>query len=815
MSELRHVGQAAPRPEGADKLAGRTRYIHDIKRPGMLYGKIKYAEHAHARILNVDTSKAERLPGVKAVLTAYDTPELRIGFLRDNFALKRDKVRQFRDEVAAVAAIDPDIARQAVELIEVEYEPLPGVFSVEEALADGAPLVHETDARGRPLTTNRLALEFSHDSGDVDAACSAAAHVVEREYTVPRVQQSCMGTAGCIAEFDGRGNLEMLVKTQIPFLAQRDYARALAALGLADKSVRVIVPALGGGFGTGLDTHVYEYIAILLAWRAGKPVKILFERDEEFAFLSPRQSAVTRIRQGCDAEGKLLFRHLEVSQDNGAYTSWGATFPSVMLMPATSLYRVPNVRFESRIVYTNNTYCQAMRGYGNPEVTLPIESSLDELAEAAGIDPLDMRRINTNRPGDVTPMGLKIGTCGLEECLDKTAGRIDWRAKHGRQRALKRGVGMASLIHVGGGGKIYRSDGSGIILKLDDYGTVNVNYGGVEMGQGLHAALTAMVAEALGVLPARVVINQTDTATCPWDVGTHASRGAFMAGNAAILASDKLRVQIFEWAERIYPVEVAKAIARAGAEGKAADVPTGFDFESVGRERFDLKDGWLFVRDAPDHPVFRISLGKLLRAAHFPPEGDPSTVFAAEAFYEPPTQLPDWKKGVGNMSANYTFGTQGVEVEVDVETGDVKILALAFALDVGRVLNPQTLAGQVYGGIAQGVGYALYEEVKTDRGRILNPNFTDYKIPSAADIDFPIELDFIETDDPSGPFGAKGVGEPGLVPTAPAIANAIYDAVGVRITDLPITPEKVLAALIEKQRPACPGAPTPQPLMRP
>jgi len=612
VKKFRHVGRAITRPEGADKLAGRTRYIHDITRAGMLHGKIKYSEHAHARILNIDTSKAEALPGVRAVITAYDTPEIRMGFLRDNFALKRDKVRQFRDEVAAVAAVDVDTARQAIELIEVEYEPLPGVFSIEEALADGAPLVHETDPRGTALTTNQLELTFSHDSGDVDAACRAAAHVVEGEYSVPRIQQSCMGTAGCIAEFDARGNLEMLVKTQIPFLAQRDYTRALAALGLRDRSVRVIVPALGGGFGTGLDTHVYEYIAILLAWRAGKPVKILFERDEEFAYLSPRQGAVTKIRQGCDAEGKLLFRHVEVSQDNGAYTSWGATFPSVMLMPATSLYRVPSVRFESRIVYTNNTYCQAMRGYGNPEITLPIESSLDQLAEAAGIDALDMRRINTNRPGDVTPMGLELGTCGLEECLRTTADRIGWHTKRGKQRALKRGVGMASLIHVGGGGKIYRSDGSGIILKLDDYGTVNVNYGGVEMGQGLHAALSAMVAEALGVLPERVVINQTDTATCPWDVGTHASRGAFMAGNAAILASEKLRAQIFEWAERIYPLEVAKA------EQRGAEIPADFDFTSVGRERFDLQDGWLFVRDAPDHPWLRISLGKLLRAAHFP-----------------------------------------------------------------------------------------------------------------------------------------------------------------------------------------------------
>ena len=395
-------------------------------------------------------------------------------------------------------------------------------------------------------------------------------------------------------------------------------------------------------------------------------------------------------------------------------------------------------------------------------------------------------------------MGLELGTCGLATCLEKTAARLHWTEKRGKQRALRRGIGLASLVHVGGGGKIYRSDGSGIHLQLDDYGTVNVNYGGVEMGQGLHSSLSLIIAEALGVLPAHVVINRTDTATCPWDVGTHASRGAFMAGNAAIMACEKLRTQLFECAERLYPGEVdrnLKKIAKRGGTPPATD----FDHHAVTRDDFDLIDGVLFATSAPDEPPYRLELGRLLRAAHFPEPGAPSALFAADAFYEPPTELPDWSKGVGNMSANYTFGTQGVEVEVDEETGEVRILSLNFALDVGRVLNPQTLKGQLYGGIVQGIGYSLYEEVKTEAGRILNPNFTDYKLPTAADLDFPIALDFIETIDPSGPFGAKGVGEPGLVPTAPAIVNAIHDAVGVRLTDLPITPEKVLRALAAKR----------------
>jgi len=310
------------------------------------------------------------------------------------------------------------------------------------------------------------------------------------------------------------------------------------------------------------------------------------------------------------------------------------------------------------------------------------------------------------------------------------------------------------------------------------------------MGQGLHSALTLMVAESLGVKPESVIINQTDTATSPWDVGTHASRGAFMAGNAAIGAAKKLRERIFTAAEKVYPEVVDQNLARLGESW-----PDEFDFRSVTRDQLDLKDGWLFVPDAPDRPWLRVELGRLLRAIHFSEEAGLGTIFTEESFYEPPTELPDWEKGYGNMSANYAFGVQGVEVEVDEDTGEVTILRLVAVTDVGRVLSLQALKGQMYGGIAQGVGYALYEEIKTEGGRILNPGFTDYKMPSAADLDFPIELEFIETNDPTGPFGAKGAGELGMVPTAPAVANAIYDAVGVRIHDLPITPEKVLKAL--------------------
>jgi len=788
---FRYLGLDAERTDAANKAIGQTHYIHDLSRPGMLFGKIKFSEHAHARILNIDTSKAEALPGVRAVLTAANTPEVRLGFLRDNFALKRDKVRAFRDEVAAVAAIDPDIAAEAVELIEVEYEPLPGVFDPHEALAPNAPLVHDTDARGRPVTTNRLPLEFAHESGDLDDGRSKSVHIVSGTYTTPLIQQTCMGTAGCIAEFDTHQNLTIWAKTQIPFLAQRDFNRALADMGLKGRNSRVIVPALGGGFGTGLDTHVYEYLSILLAYATGRPVKVLYNRDEEFANLSPRQSSEVTITQGCDAEGNLTFRDIHVLQDNGAYASWGATYPSVMLMPATSLYRVQNVRFASDLVYTNNTYAQAMRGYGNPELTWALESNLDDLATAANIDPVDIRLRNCNQPGETTPMGLEITTCALDQCLEQAAATIDWDAKRAANNngaTKKRGVGLASLIHVGGSGRIYRSDASGIILRLDDYGNLYVYSGSVEMGQGLHTAVTRTLAEATGITPDHIFINQTDTATCPWDVGTHASRGAFVTCNAAILAAAKLHEKLFSAACDIFPAEITKQHKKRCADADH-HLP---ELANLSPDDFHLLDNRISLKSAPDHPCAHLPVDRLLRAMHFTDQGQMITV---EAFYDPPSVLPDWEKGYGNMSACYTFGTQAVEVEVDTETGDVTILDVAIALDVGRVLHPKALIGQTLGALAQGIGYALYEKVHTSQGRIQNPNFTDYKIPTAVEMDFPVNIHFHETNDPHGPFGAKGIGEPGLTPTAPAISNAIFNATGIRLHHLPMTPESIVSAL--------------------
>jgi xanthine dehydrogenase molybdenum-binding subunit len=763
MENYINIGKRVPKIDAEEKATGKAVYIHDLKVPGMLYGKILYSPHPHAKILNIDTSRAEKLPGVRAVLTGYNIPSIKFGFYKDNVPLKGGRVRSYRDEVAAVAAIDPDIAEEALSLIRVEYEILSAVFDPEEAMKEGSPLIHEEHVGGKEKKpTNLLNLPWRLICGDVEEARRNSAYVAEDRFKVTWVTHCCMGTSGCLAQFDLKNNLTIYSISQIPSLAQRDFMDALVAMGLQGKKVRVIKTMIGGGFGSKLDTYAYEYIAILLAYKTHKPVKVIFGREEEFFATSPRQPAIIDIAQGCTKDGRLTFRDIRMILDNGAYTSWGATTPSVMMMPISSLYRVPNVRYVAKCVYTNNTYSQAMRGYGNPQATFAIDSQIDILADLSGIDPLDFRLRNANIPGEITPQNFKINTCGLKECIDAVAQKLDWRQHRGRKGG--RGIGMASLIHVGGGARVYKSDGCGTIVKIDDFGTVNVITGATDMGQGADTVIAQIVAEELGVRMEDVVVTHTDTDICPWDVGAHASRTTFVAGNSALGAARKAKQLLLEVAA-----------------------------QSLGEspENLDIRDRTVFSKKDPEK---KSPLGKILRSTHYTSGGK---MVMAEHFYDPGNENLD-REFKGNLSVTYSYGTHGVEVEVDEETGQVKILKYVAAHDAGKAINPMLLEGQVYGGATMGIGYALTERLILENGKVMNPNFLDYKMLTAKDVPH-IEPIVIETNDPFGPFGAKGIGEPGLVPTAPAIANAIYDAVGVRIRELPITPEKVLAALKEKR----------------
>lgn len=773
MEELGYVGKEIPKLDAVDKVTGRAIYVQDLKVPGMLYGKILRSKHPHARIVHIDTSKAKKLLGVRSVITADDTPEILFGFLKDQPVLKKGKVRSYRDEVAAVAAVNPEVAQEALDLIAVEYELLPGLFDPEVAMMGDAPLVHDE------FKSNIVNLPWKLRAGDVESARENSAFAVKDRYKLTWVTHCCMGTEGIIADFDMRNNLTVYRNTQVPYLAQKDFNDALRAMGLKGSRSRILKTTIGGGFGSKLDTYAFEYIAILLAFETRKPVKILWSREEEFRYTSTRQPAIVDISQGCDKDGKLTFRDVSMILDNGAYTSWGATTPSVMMMPISSLYKVQNIRYEAKCVYTNNTWAQAMRGYGNPQATFAIESNLDQLAEEAGIDPMDLRILNSNEPGEITPQRFRITTCGLKECMEEVGKRLSWKDRKKEGRTEGRGVGMASLIHVGGGARVYKSDGCGTIIKVDDFGTFNVFTGATDIGQGADTVIAQIVAETIGVKPEDVNIIANDTDICPWDVGVHASRTTYVAGKSALMAAQKVKEQILEIA--------------AGFVNKTKDREGIMQETKLDEDPFNLsiKDRMVYSRK---DPAKQIPISKILRGAHFNRGG---TVVMAEYFFDPNTENLD-REFKGNQSETYSYGTHGVEVEVDRETGKVKILKYIAAHDVGRAINPLLLKGQIYGAAVMGVGYTLTEQLQLEKGKVLNPNFRDYKILSAKDA-IPVEPVIVETIDKDGPFGAKGIGEPGCVPTAPAIANAIYDAIGVRIKDLPITPEKILAALKQKK----------------
>ena len=773
------IGKRIAKLDAPEKASGQTRYVHDLNLPGQLHAKILRSTRVHALIRRIDVARARALPGVHAVLTAADVPWQRpLGVGKDQLPLKGDKVRSLRDEIAAVAADTEAIAEQALRLIEVEYEDLPALTDPARALEAGAPLIHgeklpppaphDALKPGAPgdaeAHRHNVAMTFDYAQGDVAQGEAESDVVVDDWFRLHYVTHCCMGVSGVIAEFDASGNLTLHSNTQVPFLHKREFAEIL---GMDPGRIRIIQPPIGGGFGSKLDIYPFEPICVFLAKATGRPVKLVFTREEEFVASPTRQPVLLRLRSGAKKDGTLTFRVCETLHDNGAYTSWGATTPFVMMQTISSLYRVPHVRYHTTAVYTNNPYAGSFRGYGNLQATFAVEQQIDELAAKLGLDPLAMRLANAQEPGETTPQGMHFKTCGLRECLRTAAEASGYAAKHAAAEAarkaparFRRGVGMASMLHVGGGAKIYPSDGCGTILKIDDFAHVTLMTGASEIGQGSETVLAQLVCEELGVPLQAVTVVNNDTDITPWDVGVHASRTTFIGGNSAIGAARKAK---------------AKVLAAAA---KATGVP---------ESDLDLRAGHV-VRAATGEAL--TTLAKLLRSLHF---SDKAELVMTTHYYEPPSKHQD-KAYKGDVSAAYAWATQVVEVEVDTETGVVRLLKVSGAHDVGRVLNRLGIEGQIEGGIVMGQGYALTEDLLVENGVVRNPAFRDYKLVTAPEIP-EMDVRFIETMDGEGPQGAKGVGEAPAICMAAATANAICNATGVRIRELPFTPEKVYRAL--------------------
>ena len=752
------IGKRVPKFDAPEKARGATRYIHDLNLPNQLHGKIRRSDRLHARIVSIDTSKARAVPGVHTVITAADVPNnFPLGHSKDNPPLKGDKVRSQRDEIAAVAAETVEAAELAVSLIDVEYEDLPVVTTPEQALRDGAPLIHEERA-------NNITMTWHYDHGDIAEGEAQSDVIIEDDFSLHYVTHCCMGVSGIIAEFEPNGHLLLHSNTQVPFLHKREFAQVL---GMEPNQIRIIQPPIGGGFGSKLDIYPFEPICVFLAQATGRPVKLVFTREEEFIASPTRQPVKLKLRSGATRDGRLTFRECRTVHDNGAYTSWGASTPFVMMQTISSLYRVPHCVYDTTVIYTNNPTAGSFRGYGNLQGTFAAEAHMDKLAEAIGMDPLEFRLKNAQDPGEISGQGMHFKTCGFKDCLRTAAEHSGYREKRlaniaaqGGTEPVKRGIGMASMLHVGGGAKIYPSDGCGTILKLDDFAHVTVMTGASEIGQGSETVIAQLVCDELGVPLSQVTVINNDTDITPWDVGVHASRTTFIGGNSAIRAARKARDKILEAAAAVTDTKVGE---------------------------LDLRGGFI-VRDESGEAL--VELGKMIRSLHF---ADKAELVTTSDYYEPPSQHQD-KEFKGDVSAAYAWATQVVEVDVDTETGIVKMTDVTSAHDVGRVINRLGIEGQIEGGIVMGQGYALTEDLIVEDGVCMNPAFRDYKLVTAPEIP-EMHTYFIETMDGEGPRGAKGVGESPAICMAAATANAIYNATGVRMTALPFTPEKVYRAL--------------------
>ncbi|MGZ8209929.1 MAG: molybdopterin cofactor-binding domain-containing protein [Burkholderiales bacterium] len=744
------VGRDVPRTDAVPKVTGAAQYVADMHVPGMLHAAVLRSPHPHARIVAIDTSAAAAMPGVKAVLTGEDTPRRKWGAFRpDLYPLAINKVRYVGDEVAAVAATDPAIARAAVDKIVVQYDVLPAVLSLDEALAPGAALVHD-DAAGN------VAHHFSFERGDVDAEFRASDMTVEGTWESARQWHSALETIGCVASWQG-GRVTMWCNTQTPWLARGRYA---TALGLPESQVRVIQTEVGGGFGGKSGDDNASVICALLAQRTGRPVKLLHTREEEFLASHPRMPMRYWVRLGFRRDGKVMAKEIKMLADNGAYTGKSQAILGAASVRHDALYKYPCARGDSTLVYTNLVPTGAFRGFGNPSADWAVEQAWDVAAQKLGIDVVDLLRMNAVEPGDVSPHNHKITSCELRQCIDKAAAAIGWKEKHER-RTPNRGLGMGCSIHVNGRRSFGDWDGSSAIVRINEDGRATIITGEGEIGQGTLTVLRQIAAEELGLPYEHVDITRPDTDAQPHALGALASRLTYVAGNAVKRAAGA----------------AAKQLIDAAAE----------QFERPAND-LTIINGLVGPRGGPESEFKPV--GAVVRANIYKRGGQP---IVGLGNWDNPSDFPDHSR-YGNESGAYNFAAQAAEVEVDRDTGEVKVLEISAGIDCGTVIHPAAAEGQVQGAITQGLGYAMVEYFDWYNGTPTDPNFIDYPIPTASMLP-KIHVVFADSYEPSGPFGAKGLGEIGLDAIPAAIANAIADAVGVRIAELPITAEKIHRAL--------------------
>ncbi|MDA0948318.1 MAG: molybdopterin-dependent oxidoreductase [Planctomycetota bacterium] len=757
--EFQVIGKPHRKVDGHAKATGSAVYADDLQLPGMLHAKTLRSPHAHARIVSIDTSRALELPGVHAVITGADLPT-RYGVIPwtpDETALAVDKVRFIGDEVAAVAAIDEDTANRAVELIEVEYEVLHAYLDPAEALQRNEPTIHESK-KGNNVSKH-VQLEF----GEVDRAFEEAEVVVEGEYSFHGSTHAAIEPHCAVARVDADGLLTLWSSTQITHYVHRALAHVLDR---EPHRIRVIQPALGGAFGGKSDPFSLEFCVAKLAERTGRPVKMLWTREEVFYAHRGRHPMQLSYRTAASRDGRVQGVDARILIDGGAYSSFGlvTTYYSGQLL--TGPYQFPSYRYDSTRVFTNKPPCGPKRGHGSVQPRFAFEVQLDELSCQLGLDPIEVRRINYQGAMTETVNGQRITSSGFLECLEKVERASGWKERRGRL-GRGRGLGVAGSMYISGTNyPIYPNDmpQAGIQLKVDRSGLVMVFTGGNDIGQGSNSVVAYLVAEELGLELDRVRVVAADTDLCPVDLGAYSSRVTFMVGNAAIDAARKLRRLVVdtlaaEWEVDPRRVRLVKGVA------------------------LDLED--------PDRHLDMREAFQLAEARH--------DTLGATGSYNTPTLGGDYRGGTIGASPAYSFTAHVVEAKVDEDTGRIRVPKVWCAHDCGRALNPTLVAGQIEGSVYMGIAEALFEHHEVNRfGLHRGPSLLDY--PLASTLDTPdIEAFVVESIDPEGPYGAKEAGEGPLHSSIPALANAVYDAVGIRLRHLPLTPARVLRALREQR----------------
>ena len=761
--DFRVVGKPLRKVDGLAKATGQAVYADDIQLPGMLHAKTLRSPHAHARIRSIDTSKALALEGVHAVITGADLP-VKYGVIPwtpDENALATDKVRFIGDEVAAVAAVDEDTANAALRLIEVDYEPLQAFLDPFEALRVPSPEIHEPapGKKSKGNVSKHVRLEF----GDVEAQLAAAEVVLEEDYTFHGTTHAAIEPHCAVAQASADGLLTLWSSTQITHYVHRALARVLE---LEPQRIRVIQPCLGGAFGGKSDPFSLEFCVALLALRTGRPVKMLWTREEVFYAHRGRHPMHMHYRTGATREGRITAVDAKILIDGGSYSSFGlvTTYYSGQLL--TGPYDFPSYRFDSTRVFTNKPPCGPKRGHGSVQPRFAFEVQLDEVAEQLGMDPIEIRRVNFQGERTETVNGQRITSNGFQMCLDEVERVSDWKARHG-QLPFGRGLGVAGSMYISGTNyPVYPNDmpQAGIQLKVDRSGLVTCFTGGNDIGQGSNSMCAFVIAEELGMPVEHVRVVAADTDLCPVDLGAYSSRVTFMVGNATIDACRKLR----------------EKITRAVAEKWECEP-----------KRVRMIEGQVIDLDDPAKAMSTQEAFQIAEARF--------DTLGATGAYNTPTLGGDYRGGTIGASPAYSFTAHVVEARVDVETGRITADKVWVAHDCGRALNPMIVAGQIEGSAYMGLAEALLEHHHVNRyGLHAGPSLLDYRIPTSVDVpDFLARI--VESIDPEGPYGAKEAGEGPLHPVLPALANAVFDAVGIRLRHLPFTPGKVLAALREKR----------------